>query len=343
MKFHNVLAASAMIVAMATATSTSFAKTTLEAVKERGFLRCGVNSGVVGFSAIDSEGKWTGLDVDFCRAFAVAVLGDTELVEFIPLSAQARFAALQHGEVDILTRNTTWTFTRDTDLGIDFVAVTFYDGQGFLARKDLGMSNLKDAKRGLRICFHTGTTTETNLADYATLQGLDYTPLSFASLEEAKASIYLGQCDLFTTDRGALASIRATDSPNPDDFIILPDVISKEPLGPAVRDDDSQWRKIVRWVVFATIEAEERGITSANIAKAKESNDPAVKAMLGVTPGAGESLGLDDEWVYRVIQQVGNYGEIFDRNVGRDTVLALERGLNGLWTDGGLMYAPPMR
>jgi len=316
--------------------------TTLYDVTERGYLRCGVNVGIMGFSAIDQTGEWAGLDVDFCRAFAAAVLGDKNAVEFVPLSAEARFPALQAGEIDVLTRNTTRTFKRETGLGLDFAAVTYYDGQGFLAPKSLGITSLRDLKPGMRICFHTHTTTEINLANYAKTHNLDYKPVPFDSIEEAKTGLFLGRCDLFTTDRGALASIRATEAPNPEDYVILPDIISKEPLGAFVREGDTQWRNIVRWVILATIQAEEEGFTAANVESMKASPDPAVKTMLGALPGLGESLGLDDQWMYRVIRQVGNYGEIFARNLGPDTPVSLDRGLNALWPDGGLMYAPPM-
>ncbi len=339
----NLLIAAAMAGFAFCAAVPAMAASTLDTVQARGFLRCGVNTGILGFSAIDQNGQWSGLDVDFCRAFAAAILGDKDAVELIPLNAKVRFMALQEGEIDILTRNTTVTFKRETALGLDFAGVTYYDGQGFLARKTLGAKKLQDLKAGVRICFPSFTTTETNLAAYAKAHKLDYKPVPFNSIEEAKAGLFLGRCDVFTTDRGALASIRAVDAPFPDDFIILDDVISKEPLGAFVRDDDPQWRHIVRWVIFATLEAEEFGLASTNLEAAKSSSDPAVRAMLGVEPGVGQSLGLKDDWVYQVIRQVGNYGEIFARNLGPGTQIAMSRGLNALWRDGGLMYAPPLR
>lgn len=342
MKFNPLISIVLISFALLTA-GPAAAEPTVDTVKKRGFLRCGVNLGVAGFSGIAADGEWSGMDVDFCRAIAAGVLGDREKVEFIHLSGSARFPALQSGEIDVLIRNTTWTFTHDTTLGVEFVAVTFYDGQGFLARRSLGAKTLKDLKPGLKICFQTSTTTEINLADYAKVHNLDHKPVPFESLEETIAGFFSGRCDLLTSDRGALAAFRAADSPNPEDFIILADVISKEPLGPVVRDDDAQWREIVQWVVLATIEAEEKGMTSANVDAMRASADPAVMAMLGSVPGIGKGLGLDDGWAYRVIRQVGNYGEIFERNVGVNTLLALERGLNALWTDGGLMYAPPLR
>lgn len=317
---------------------------TLETVKERDVLRCGVRGGLVGFSDIDVNGEWSGLDVDFCRAVAAAVLGDRKKVEFIPLNAAARFPALQAGEIDVLNRNTTWTFTRETTMGIEFLATTYYDGQGFLGRVSLGAKSLGDLQPGVRICFTTSTTTEKNLASYALNNNLHFTAVPFHSTDEARVAFFAGRCDLFTTDQSQLASIRNTEAPNPDDYVILSDIISKEPLGPAVRDGDRQWREIVQWVVFATIEAEEMGIDSANAeALRKDATDPAVQTMLGSLPGIGKGLGLDDEWVFRVVRQVGNYGQIFERNVGVNTALALERGLNALWTNGGLMYAPPLR
>jgi len=316
---------------------------TLAAVQERGFLKCGVNTGLIGFSAIDQKGEWSGLDVDFCRAFAAAVLGDKNALELIPLNARARFAALQQNEIDVLTRNTTRTFKRETSLGLDFTEVSYYDGQGFLARRALGAKKMSDLKQSVKICVVSHTTTETNLYAYAKSHDLDYEPIVFDSMEEAKGGLFLGRCDLLTTDRGALASIRATEASNANDFVILDDVISKEPLGAFVRDNDPQWRNIVRWVILATLEMEEAGISSANVEAAKTDADAAVKAMLGVVPGVGESLGLGDDWVYQVIRQVGNYAEIFARNLGPGTPVALERGLNALWSDGGLMYAPPLR
>ncbi len=343
MKFKPLFAIALLIPAVATAVPAA-AGPTLDAVTERGVLRCGVRGGLVGFSAIEADGEWAGLDVDFCRAVAAAVLGDRKKVEFVPLDTAARFPALQAGDIDVLIRNTTWTFTRDTSLGVEFLAATYYDGQGFLARKSLGAKSLRDLKPGVRICFTTSTTTETNLADYAQSHDFDYGRVPFHATDEARAALFAGRCDLFTSDQSGLASIRATDAPNPDDYVILTDVISKEPLGPVVRDGDPQWREIVQWVIFATVEAEEKGIDSANVTAVRASSaNPAVKAMLGAVPGIGKGLGLDDDWIFRVIRQVGNYSQIFERNVGVNTALALERGLNALWTDGGLMYSPPLR
>jgi general L-amino acid transport system substrate-binding protein len=260
------------------------------------------------------------------------------------LSASARFPALLGGEIDVLIRNTTWTYGRDTALGLEFVAVTFYDGQGFMARTSLGVASLGELGPGVRVCFETSTTTARNLSDYAVSHGMRYEPVAFQSASESRMALFSGRCDLYTTDRSALVAIRGAHVPNPEDYVILTDIISKEPLGPVVRDDDPQWREIVQWVVFATIEAEEKGISSANVSERRNSpGNPAVAAMLGGTAGIGKGLGLDDEWVYRVIRQVGNYGEIFARNLGADTPLAMDRGLNALWTEGGLMYSPPLR
>lgn len=343
MKFKLLFAIALVIPAIATPMPAA-AGPTVDTVKARDVLRCGVRGSLGGFSNIDENGEWTGLDVDFCRAIAAAVLGDGKKVEFIPLNAAARFPALQASEIDVLIRNTTWTFSRDTTLGVDFPAPIYYDGQGFLGRRSLGAKSLRDLKPGVRICFTTSTTTEVNLINYAQSHGLSYTPVPFQSTDEAKAAFFTGRCELFTGDQSSLASIRTTEAPNPEDYIILSEVISKEPLGPVVRDGDPQWREIVQWVVFATLEAEEIGIDSSNVEALRAGTaDPALKAMLGATPGIGKGLGLDDSWAFRVIRQVGNYGQIFERNVGVNTALALERGLNALWTEGGLMYAPPLR
>jgi general L-amino acid transport system substrate-binding protein len=315
----------------------------LDAIKERGAVQCGVSTGLAGFSIADSQGKWSGLDADYCRAFAAAVFGDSSKVKFTPLSAQQRFTALQSGEVDVLSRNTTWTLTRDASLGFNFAGVTFYDGQGFMVPKSLGVTSAKELD-GAAVCVQTGTTTELNLADYFRAQGMQFDPVVFESLEESKTAFFGGRCDVYTTDASGLASIRAVDAPNPADYAILPELISKEPLGPVVPRGDDDWFAIVKWVYFATLEAEEKGVSSENVDRMKaESQDPTVQRMLGVTGDMGTKLGLGQDWAYNVIKQVGNYGEIFDRNVGPDTALGLERGLNDLWTRGGLQYAPPIR
>jgi general L-amino acid transport system substrate-binding protein len=315
---------------------------TLKTVKDRGQLSCGVSQGLPGFSSPDDKGNWTGLDVDVCRAVAAAVLGDANKARFVPLSAQQRFTALQSGEIDILPRNTTWTLTRDTANGLNFTAINFYDGQGFLVPKALGVKSAKELA-GATVCVQTGTTTELNLADFFRSAGLPFKPVTIEKYEEVTQAFLAGRCDALTSDKSQLASIRANDTPNPDDYVILPETISKEPLTPSVRQGDDQWFDIVRWVQFATMEAEERGITAANVDAALKGEDPNVKRMLGVTPGMGAALGLDEKWAYNAIKQVGNYGESFERNVGQGSKLKLERGLNDLWSRGGLMYAPPIR
>lgn len=312
----------------------------LNAIKSKDFIQCGVNTGLAGFSIADSQGNWTGLDVDICRAIAAATLGDAGKVKYTPTTAQQRFTALQSGEIDILSRNTTWTLTRDVSLGMTFTGVTFYDGQGFMVPKSLGITSAKDLS-GAEVCVQTGTTTELNLADYFRAQGMEFKPVVFESLEESIAAFFNGRCQVYTTDRSGLASIRSADAPNPDDYVVLPETISKEPLGPAVRRGDDEWFSIVRWVVFALIEAEEYGITSQNVDDMKaNSTNPSIQRLLGASGEMGQLLGLDNDWAYRAIKQVGNYGEIFERNIAP---IGLARGVNELWTKGGLMYAPPVR
>ncbi|MEO3432610.1 amino acid ABC transporter substrate-binding protein [Inquilinus sp. CAU 1745] len=321
----------------------AFAGETLDAIRERGYLQCGVSSGVAGFSNPDSQGIWSGLDVDVCRAVATAILGDPEAIRFSPLTSQQRFTALQSGEVDILSRNTTWTISRDTALGLNFAPVTFYDGQGFLVPKALGVTSALDLD-GAAVCVQMGTTTELNLADFFRANEMTFEPVVIEAVDEAHAAFFAGRCDVYTTDGSALASMRSTVAPNPDDYVILPEVISKEPLAPAVRHGDDEFFDIVKWTVNGLIEAEEKGITSENVEEiAATTTNPDVQRMLGVTAGNGESLGVSEDWLVQVLLAVGNYGEIFERNVGVDTPLGLERGMNALWTDGGLMYAPPLR
>lgn len=313
----------------------------LNAVKQRGYLQCGTNTGLPGFANPDSAGNWTGIDTDVCRAVAAAVFGDSTKVKFTPLSAQQRFTALQSGEIDILSRNTTWTLTRDTALGLNFAPTVFYDGQGFMVTKALGVKSAFDLN-GATVCVQPGTTTELNLADFFRAHGLKFEPVVIEKLDEVEAAYLSGRCDVYTTDASGLAGSRTT-YPNPADHIILPELVSKEPLGPVVRHGDDQWFDVVTWTIYATIEAEERGITAATVDEALKSTDPTIQRLLGVTPGLGQAIGLDDRWVYNVIKQVGNYGEIFERNVGAKTPLGLARGLNALWSKGGLMYAPPFR
>lgn len=312
----------------------------LDAIKSNGTIKCGVSTGLAGFSIADSKGQYTGLDAEFCKALAAAVLGDASKVTFVPLSAQQRFTALQSGEVDLLSRNTTWTLTRDASLGLVFAGVTFYDGQGFMVPKELGVSKATELN-GAEVCVQTGTTTELNLADYFRANGMEFKPVVFENLEESKTAFFNGRCQVYTTDRSGLASIRSADAPNPDDYVILPETISKEPLGPVVRRGDDEWFSIVKWMVYGLIEAEEKGITSKNVDEMKSSKDPVIQRLLGVSGDMGKKLGLDNDWTVRAIKAVGNYGELYARNV---LPIGLPReGSNRLWTKGGLMYAMPLR
>jgi general L-amino acid transport system substrate-binding protein len=318
----------------------------LDTIKARGALVCGVpGGGIAGFGLVDGQGKWSGLDVDVCRAVAAAMFGDAEKVKYVPLTSQQRFTALQSGEVDILSNNTTATLTRDTALGLDFTAVTYYDGQGFLVNKKLGVKSAKELN-GATVCVAPGTTTELNLADYFRAQKMSFKPVVIEKVEEVRAAFFSGRCDVYTNDSSSLYATRAANVPapaTPDDFIILPEIISKEPLAPAVRHGDNQFADIVRWSQFAMIEAEEYGIDSKNVDEMKKSENPSIKRILGVTPGMGKALGVDEAWVYNIVKQVGNYGESFERNVGKSTPLKIERGLNALWSKGGLQYAQPIR
>ena len=333
--FLGTVAAATLIAGMASAT-------TLEDVKARGQLLCGSNTGLTGFGAPDASGNWTGLDVDVCRAVAAAVLGDSTKVKFVPLTGETRFTALQSGEVDVLIRNSTWTYSRDTDLKLDFVAVNYYDGQGFMVKKDLGVSSAKELD-GATVCIQTGTTTELNLADFFKSNNMAYTPVNVADDSEGQRQYLAGACDVYTTDASGLAASRAT-LPDADNHIILPEIISKEPLGPLVRHGDNNWGDIIRWTYFALVAAEEYGVTSANVADmATSTNNPEVKRLLGAEGELGKMLGLDPEWAKRAIAASGNYGEIFEANIGSATPIKLARGLNALWTQGGLQYAPPFR
>ncbi|SDP33760.1 amino acid ABC transporter substrate-binding protein [Desulforhopalus singaporensis] len=314
---------------------------TLDAVKEKGYVNAGVSGKVIGFSAPDAKGNWTGMDVDFARAVAAAIFDDPAKARFTPVAFKEAFTALQSGEIDLLTRNTTWTFQRDTKLGLEFVGTLFYDGQGFMVKKELGVKSALELD-GASVCTQSGTTTELNISDYFTAKGMTYKPVVYESADEATVIYDTGRCDVYTTDTSGLAARRTTLG-NPKDHIILPEVISKEPLGPAVRQGDQQWSDIVRWTLFALINAEEMGITSKNVDEKLKSNNPAVKRFLGVDADFGQYLGLSADWAYRIIKHVGNYGELYERNVGPNTALGLERGVNALWTDGGLMYAPPVR
>ena len=314
-------------------------QSTLDAVKSKGFVQCGVNTGLAGFSQPDSKGMWKGLDVDLCRAVAAAVFGDAAKVRYTPLTAQQRFTALQSGEVDILSRNTTWTVTRDTSLGLNFAGVNFYDGQGFMVPKKL---NVKSAKQlnGATVCVQPGTTTELNLADYFRANRMSFKPVVIEKLEEVLNAYFSGRCDVFTTDVSGLVSVRGSRAPKPDEHVILPEVISKEPLGPAVRHGDDRWFDVVKWSLFATIEAEELGLSSKTVDQALGSKDPAVQRFVGATGDVGKMLGLDNRWAYHIVKQVGNYGESFEANL---KPLGFERGINALWSKGGILYAPPIR
>ena len=339
---NKFLAAGIAAATLAGVATTAYAGKELDAIKARGQLLCGVSTGVAGFASADSQGKWTGIDVDLCRAVAAAIFGDADKVKYIPTTAQQRFTALQSGEVDLLARTTTYTLTRDTALGFDFTGINYYDGQGFMVNKKLGVKSAKELN-GATVCVQPGTTTELNLADYFRANKMTFKPVVIEKIEEVRAAFFAGRCDVFTTDASGLYATRAANAPTPDDYIILPEIISKEPLGPVVRHGDNQFADIVRWSLFAMIEAEEYGITSKNIDEMMKSDNPTIKRILGVTPGMGKALGVDEKWVYNIIKQVGNYGESFDRNVGMGSPLKIARGQNELWTKGGLQYAPPIR
>ncbi|WP_442597779.1 amino acid ABC transporter substrate-binding protein [Parapusillimonas sp. JC17] len=314
----------------------------LDSVKAKDQVVCGVNTSAPGFSGTDSKGEWHGLDVDVCRAVAAAVLGDASKVKFVPLNPPQRFTALQSGEIDMLARNTTWSLTRDASVGAVFTAINYYDGQGFMVPKKFNVSSAKQLKNA-EICLQSGTTSEKNVADYFNANGIPYKSVVFDSPEAAHTAFFSGRCQVISTDMSELAGIR-TQSPNADDYVILSDVISKEPLGPAVRRGDDEWFAIVKWSLFAMQNAEEMGITQGNVDKTKaDSKDPNVQRLLGTGEDMGKLLGLDKDWSYRIVKQVGNYGESFDRNMGENSPLKLPRGVNKLWNDGGLMYAPPIR
>ena len=315
---------------------------TLDDVKARGKLNCGVNTGLVGFATPDANGHWEGFDVAVCRAVAAAVLGDPEAVEFVPLTSKTRFTALAAGEIDMLSRNTTWTFQRDVELKFEFVGVNYYDGQGFMVPKALGVSSAKDLD-GATICIQTGTTTELNLADYFRANNMSYEPVPIETDDQAKEQYLAGACDVYTTDASGLAAVRAAFEV-PADHVILPEIVSKEPLGPLVRHGDNEWGDIVRWTLNALVAGEEYGITSANIDElAKGTTSPETNRMLGNEGNLGEMLGLDAQWAMRAIKAGGNYGELFAKYLGESTPIGLARGLNAQWKDGGLLYSPPFR
>ncbi len=315
---------------------------TLDAVKARHELVCGVSTGLAGFSASDSRGNWLGLDVDICRAVAAAVVGDATRVRWTPLNAQQRFAALQSGQIDLLSRNTSWTLSRDAGLGLHFTGIVFYDGQGFMVTRKSKITSAKQLK-GAEVCVQSGTTTEKNLSDYSRAQGLKIKPVVFESFEASLKAFFSGRCQAYTTDATSLAAILQRETRNPGDYLILPELISKEPLGPVVRRGDDEWFAVVKWVANALIEAEELGITQANVEQQKASADPAVLRLLGVAEDLGKALQLERDWAYRAIKAVGNYGEIYERNLGSASPLKLPRGANRLWSKGGLLYAPPLR
>jgi general L-amino acid transport system substrate-binding protein len=342
---HKVSVATAAALAAVLTSTGAMAGKDLDAVKARGALICGVGQGTAGFFLADSQGKWVGLDVDVCRAVAAAIFGDSEKVKYVAVSAQQRFTALQSGEVDILSNNTTITLTRDTALGLDFTAVTYYDGQGFMVNKKLGVKSAKELN-GATVCVAPGTTTELNLADYFRANKMSFKPVVIEKVDDIRAAFFTNRCDVYTTDASGLYAARAANVPPPakaEDFVILPEIISKEPLAPAVRHGDNQFADIVRWSQYAMVEAEEYGISSKTVDEMLKSDNPSIKRILGVTPGMGKALGVDEKWVYNIVKQVGNYGESFDRNVGAGSPLKIERGLNKLWTQGGLQYAPPIR
>ena len=335
-----------MLVTFAAAASLGLVATaaqaaTLDDVKAKDYVQCGVTGGVPGFSAPDASNVWTGLEVDFCRALAAAIFNDAEKVRYTPLTSQERFAALSAGEIDVLSRTTTWTMSRDTDLGISFVGTMYYDGQGFMVRKADGIASALDLS-GAAICIESGTTTELNAADYFAANNLEFNTVVFVDQDEVVKAYEDGRCDVYTTDGSALAAERSKFAV-PADHVILPEIISKEPLGPVVRQGDDQWFKIARWTYYALLEAEELGVTQANVDEMLGSDNPAIKRLLGVEGDFGTPIGLSKDWAYQIIKLIGNYGESFDRNVGPSTPVGLERGLNALWTNGGLQYAPPIR
>lgn len=341
MKRLGTIATAALIILMFSLPSTLWAGDTLNTVKKKGFVTVGVNGSLFGFGQPDEKGAWKGLDVDTGRAIATAVFGDASKVKFIPLTAVQRFTALQSGEIDVLCRNATRTLSRDTSMGLNFATVNYYDGQGFMVSKKLGIKSAKELD-GATICVLPGTTTEQNAADFFRSHGLKWKPVVIEQTAELAKAFFAGRCDCLTSDASQLAGARAV-APNPDDYVILPDIISKEPLAPAVRHGDDQWRDVVDFAVLAMINAEELEITSKNVDEMLKSKNPKVQRFLGVTEGNGKALGLDEKFAYNIIKQVGNYGEVFERNVGVKTPLGIERGLNALWTDGGLMYSPPFK
>lgn len=327
------------ITLLALQSSAVHAQATAAAALKKGFLQCGVNTGLAGFSQPDSQGEWRGLDVDFCRAIAAALFGDARKVRYTPLTAQQRFTALQSGEIDILSRNTTWTLARDTSLGLNFVGVNYYDGQGFMVAKKRKIKSATQLN-GAAVCVQPGTTTELNLADYFRAKNMRFKPVVIEKMEEVLNAYFAGRCDVYSTDVSGLLAARASRAAAPEDHVILPEVISKEPLGPAVRHGDDQWFDIAKWSLFAMIDAEELGLTSRNIDQQAKSANPVIRRFVGATGDFGKMLGLEARWAHNIIKQVGNYGESFERHL---TPLGVDRGINRLWNQGGIMYAPPLR
>ena len=340
-KLTTLAAAVASVFTLGLATSVPAGAATLDSIKGKGVLTCGANTGLAGFGLPDDKGQWTGLDIDVCRAIAAAVFGDSTKVKFVPLDAKNRMPALQSGEVDVLSRNTTWTSSRESTNGFLFAPVTYYDGQGFMVRKKLGVNSAKDLN-GASICVQQGTTTELNLADYFRSNGMKFESVAFQSEDETLKAYESGRCDAFTTDASGLYAERLRLI-NPDEHMVLPEIISKEPLAPAVRQGDDQWFDVVRWTVFAMLDAEEAGVTSKNVDDMLKSEDPNIRRLLGAEGEQGKALGLSNDWAYKIVKQVGNYGEVFDRNVGEGSPLKIKRGLNALWNKGGLQYGPPIR
>jgi general L-amino acid transport system substrate-binding protein len=316
------------------------ADTTLEIVKKRDKVICGANGGRPGFSGLDAKGEWQGIDAETCRAVAAAALGDAKKTQFVKVTSQTRFTALQTSEVDMLTANVTWTLSRDSSLGLDFAAPIFYDGQGLMVRKDLGVKSAKDLD-GATVCVEPGSTSEKIVADIFRANGLKYTPVVIEDRKELNNAFFSGRCDVHVQSTSGLSSGRATAASNPDDYVILPEIYGKDPMGPVVRQGDAQWRDIVNWSVYAMMAAEEFGVTSKNVDEMKNSKDADIARLLGTSGQLGKSLGLDNEWAYRIIKQVGNYGEVFERTLGKGSPLKLERGINSQWKNGGLIYAPP--
>lgn len=318
------------------------ADTTLEKVMKQGYVQCGVSTGLPGFSNPNAKGQWEGLDVEFCQAVAAATLGDKSKVKFIPLTSKERFTALQSGEIDVLSRNTTWTLHRDSGLGLNFAGVNYYDGQGFMVKKELGINSAKDLD-GAAVCVQSGTTTELNLADYFRVNNMTYKTVVFDTAAQTTSGFDSGRCDVLTTDQSGLYALRL-NLKDPSSAVVLPEIISKEPLGPVVRQGDDQWFNVVRWTLSTMLNAEEFGVNSSNVDKlVKESKDPNILRLLGAEGPKGTGLGLKDDWGYQIIKQVGNYGESFERTVGNGSPLKIERGLNALWNNGGIQYAPPIR